>query len=191
MIKVDIPIIVEGKYDKITLENVIDGIIFKTDGFGIFKNTEKRAFLRKLAEKTGIIVLTDSDSAGNMIRSHLKSVVGSEKIINVYIPQLKGKEKRKDTPSKEGFLGVEGMTEEILLEAFKKSGVFADTVNAPKEKITKQHLFALGLSGQPDSKTQREEVAKKLYLPCGLSSNAFLDALNALYTLEEIKAVIE
>lgn len=191
MIKVDIPIIVEGKYDKITLENVIDGIIFKTDGFGIFKNTEKRALLRKLAEKTGIIVLTDSDSAGNMIRSHLKSVVGSEKIINVYIPQLKGKEKRKDTPSKEGFLGVEGMTEEILLEAFKKSGVFADTVKAPKEKITKQHLFSLGLSGQPDSKTQREEVAKKLDLPKGLSSNAFLDALNALYTLEEIKAVIE
>lgn len=191
MIKVDIPIIVEGKYDKITLENVIDGLIFKTDGFGIFKNTEKRALLKKLAEKKGIIVLTDSDSAGNMIRSHLKSIVGSEKIINVYIPQLKGKEKRKNTPSKEGFLGVEGIPQEILLEAFKKSGVFADTVTEKKEKITKQHLFALGLSGQPDSAAKREEVAKKLELPGGLSSNAFLDALNALYTLEEIKAVIE
>lgn len=190
MIKLDIPIIVEGKYDKITLENIIDAPIFKTDGFGIFKNAEKRGLIRQLAEKKGIIVMTDSDSAGNLIRSHLKGIVGEEKIINVYIPQIKGKEKRKSVSSKEGYLGVEGMTEEAVLTALEKSGVFSGTGIKAKEKITKQQLFALGLSGNQNAKQKREEAAEKLGLPKGLSSNAFLDALNALYTYEEFfKAV--
>lgn len=190
MIKLDIPIIVEGKYDKITLENIIDAPIFKTDGFGIFKNAEKRGLIRQLAEKKGIIVMTDSDSAGNLIRSHLKGIVGEEKIINVYIPQIEGKEKRKSVSSKEGYLGVEGMTEETVLTALKKSGVFSGTGIKAKEKITKQQLFALGLSGNQNAKQKREEAAEKLGLPKGLSSNAFLDALNALYTYEEFfKAV--
>ena len=190
MIKLDIPIIVEGKYDKITLENIIDAPIFKTDGFGIFKNAEKRGLIRQLAEKKGIIVMTDSDSAGNLIRSHLKGIVGEEKIINVYIPQIEGKEKRKSVSSKEGYLGVEGMTEETVLAALEKSGVFSGTGIKAKEKITKQQLFALGLSGNQNAKQKREEAAEKLGLPKGLSSNAFLDALNALYTYEEFfKAV--
>lgn len=190
MIKLNIPIIVEGKYDKITLENIIDAPIFKTDGFGIFKNAEKRGLIRQLAEKNGIIVMTDSDSAGNLIRSHLKGIVGEEKIINVYIPQIEGKEKRKSVSSKEGYLGVEGMTEETVLTALEKSGVFAKTGINTKEKITKQQLFALGLSGNQNAKQKREEAAEKLGLPKGLSSNAFLDALNALYTYEEFfKAV--
>lgn len=190
MIKLNIPIIVEGKYDKITLENIIDAPIFKTDGFGIFKNAEKRGLIRQLAEKNGIIVMTDSDSAGNLIRSHLKGIVGEEKIINVYIPQIEGKEKRKSVSSKEGYLGVEGMTEETVLTALEKSGVFAHTGIKTKEKITKQQLFALGLSGNQNAKQKREEAAEKLGLPKGLSSNAFLDALNALYTYEEFfKAV--
>ena len=190
MIKLNIPIIVEGKYDKITLENIIDAPIFKTDGFGIFKNAEKRGLIRQLAEKNGIIVMTDSDSAGNLIRSHLKGIVGEEKIINVYIPQIEGKEKRKSVSSKEGYLGVEGMTEETVLTALEKSGVFAKTGINTKEKITKQQLFALGLSGNQNAKQKREEAAEKLGLPKGLSSNAFLDALNALYTYEELfKAV--
>lgn len=190
MIRLDIPIIVEGKYDKITLENIIDAPIFKTDGFGIFKNAEKRGLIRQLAEKKGIIVMTDSDSAGNLIRSHLKGIVGEEKIINVYIPQIEGKEKRKSVSSKEGYLGVEGMTEETVLTALEKSGVFAQTGIKTKEKITKQQLFALGLSGNQNAKQKREEAAEKLGLPKGLSSNAFLDALNALYTYDEFfKAV--
>lgn len=190
MIRLDIPIIVEGKYDKITLENIIDAPIFKTDGFGIFKNAEKRGLIRQLAEKKGIIVMTDSDSAGNLIRSHLKGIVGEEKIINVYIPQIKGKEKRKSVSSKEGYLGVEGMTEETVLAALEKSGVFSGTGIKAKEKITKQQLFALGFSGNQNAKQKREEAAEKLGLPKGLSSNAFLDALNALYTYEEFfKAV--
>ena len=190
MIRLDIPIIVEGKYDKITLENIIDAPIFKTDGFGIFKNAEKRGLIRQLAEKKGIIVMTDSDSAGNLIRSHLKGIVGEEKIINVYIPQIEGKEKRKSVSSKEGYLGVEGMTEETVLTALEKSGVFSETGIKAKEKITKQQLFALGLSGNQNAKQKREEAAEKLGLPKGLSSNAFLDALNALYTYDEFfKAV--
>lgn len=190
MIKLNIPIIVEGKYDKITLENIIDAPIFKTDGFGIFKNAEKRGLIRQLAEKNSIIVMTDSDSAGNLIRSHLKGIVGEEKIINVYIPQIEGKEKRKSVSSKEGYLGVEGMTEETVLTALEKSGVFAKTGINTKEKITKQQLFALGLSGNQNAKQKREEAAEKLGLPKGLSSNAFLDALNALYTYKELfKAV--
>ena len=190
MIKLDIPIIVEGKYDKITLENIIDAPIFKTDGFAIFKNTEKRMLIKQLAEKKGIIVMTDSDSAGNLIRAHLKSIVGEDRIINVYIPQIKGREKRKYVSSKEGFLGVEGMTEEAVLKALEKSGVFAETSARQREKITKQQLFALGLSGNENAKQKREEAAKNLGLPQGLSSNAFLDALNTLYTYEELfKAV--
>lgn len=185
MIKLDIPIIVEGKYDKITLENIIDAPIFKTDGFGIFKNDEMRALIRRLASDKGIIVLTDCDSAGNLIRSHLKSIVGEGKITNVYIPRIEGKEKRKATASKEGVLGVEGMSEEIVLSALEKSGVFAAKLTENPPKITKQHLYAAGLSGTPNATEKRKALAKRLNIPVNLSSNAFLDALNALYTLDE------
>lgn len=185
MIKLDIPIIVEGKYDKITLENIVDAPIFKTDGFRIFKNAEMRALIRRLASGKGIIVLTDCDSAGNLIRSHLKSIVGDGKIVNVYIPRIEGKEKRKNSPSKEGVLGVEGMSEEVVLSALEKSGVFAAKLTETRAKITKQHLYIAGLSGTPNATEKRKNLAKRLGIPENLSSNAFLDALNALYTLDE------
>ena len=131
MIKLKMPVIVEGKYDKITLNNVIDTLIIPTNGFSIFKDREKCELIRTFAKTKGVIVLTDSDSAGNMIRAHIKNICSGGKIYNVYIPQLKGKEKRKTSPSKEGFLGVEGISKEILCEAFLKSGV---TVENGKEK---------------------------------------------------------
>ena len=175
---------VEGKYDKITLSNIIDATIITTDGFGIFKNREKTALIRAFAEKTGIIVMTDSDSAGAQIRAHLKNICDSYKIINVYIPQLKGREKRKTESSKEGYLGVEGMTKECIVSALESSGVFSEEIKDYK-KITKTDLFILGLSGCPNSEISRKDLLKFLNLPDNLSSNAFLDAINTLYTYDE------
>jgi len=179
------PIIVEGKYDKITLENVVEGLIIPTDGFGIFKNKEKCDLIRTLAKKTGVIVVTDSDSAGNMIRAYIKKIVGDCEITNVYIPQLKGKEKRKPHQSKEGFLGVEGMSREVILSAFEKSGISGKVLKQNGEKITKLHLFERGLSGGTDSSEKRKELLLKLNLPTNLSPNAMLDILNTIMTLEE------
>ena len=189
MIKLDIPIIVEGKYDKITLENIIDGLIIPTNGFSIFKDTEKRDMIRSLAEKKGIIVMTDSDSAGSVIRSHLKSIVGEEKIINVYVPCLKGKEKRKNAPSKEGFLGVEGIPKEIIIEALQKSGITGEETRKREREITKLHLFELGFSGGENSAENRRLLLEYLNLPLNLSPNAMLDILNNQFTLKEFLKV--
>lgn len=191
LIKLKQAVIVEGKYDKITLENIIDAIIITTDGFSIFKNKEKRDLIRLLAQKRGLVVITDSDSAGALIRSHLKQICHEGSITNVYIPQLKGKEKRKDKPSKEGLLGVEGMQSEIILAALKRSGVIGEEVmNKSDNKITKVTLFELGLSGGKDSSFLRDDLANFLNLPKGMSANAFLDCLNAVYEYDEfIKAV--
>ncbi len=191
MIKTDIPIVVEGKYDKIALENVVDAYIITTDGFQIFKDKQKALFLRRLAQEKGIIIVTDSDSAGALIRSYIKNICADCKIINVYIPQLSGKEKRKSTPSAEGLLGVEGMTVETLENAFKRSKIESfstDSRSAPK--ILKKHLYALGLSGGANSSVLRKSFSEFSQIPIGLSSNAFLDALNAIYTYDEfMKAV--
>lgn len=176
--------VVEGKYDKITLSNIIDATIITTDGFGIFKNKEKTALIRAYAQKTGIIIMTDSDSAGAQIRAHLKNICAEGKIINVYIPQLKGKEKRKTDESREGYLGVEGMTKECVISALKRSGVFGEETDNFK-KITKTDLFSLGLSGCQNSTKLRISLQKHLDLPDNLSSNAFLDAVNTLYTYDE------
>ena len=182
--------VVEGKYDKITLSNIIDATIITTDGFGIFKNKEKTALIRAYAQKTGIIIMTDSDSAGAQIRAHLKNICAEGKIINVYIPQLKGKEKRKTDESREGYLGVEGMTKECVISALERSGVFGEETDNFK-KITKTDLFSLGLSGCQNSTNLRISLQKHLDLPDKLSSNAFLDAVNTLYTydvfFEEVK----
>ncbi len=175
---------VEGKYDKITLSNIIDATIITTDGFGIFKNKEKTALIHAYAQKTGIIIMTDSDSAGAQIRAHLKSVCASGKIINVYIPQLKGKEKRKTEESKEGYLGVEGMTKECVISALQRSGIFGEET-ADAKKISKTDLFNLGLSGCKDSANLRKCLLKFLDLPNNLSANAFLDAINTLYRYDE------
>lgn len=191
MIRVKQPIVVEGKYDKITLENIIDGLIITTDGFGIFKNKEKRAMLRTLAQKNGIIIMTDSDSAGSVIRSHLKQVLGDCKIINVYVPCVEGKEKRKTVKSREGLLGVEGMTAEIILDALERSGVSSQEVPLKeKGKISKTDLFTIGLNGRENSAKLRENFLKFLGLPQKLSSNSMLDILNTLFTYDEFKKVI-
>lgn len=192
MIKINKPIIVEGKYDKITLENVVDALIIPTDGFGIFKNKEKCRMIRNLAEKNkGIIIMTDSDSAGSVIRAYLKNIVANCDIINVYIPQLKGKEKRKTSAGKEGLLGVEGMTPDIILKALQKSGVSEDKRESPERKITKTDMFSAGLSGGAESCEKRKKVLKYLDLPQGLSANAMLDVLNNILSYEEFFEVTE
>lgn len=185
------PVIVEGKYDKITLENVIDTLIIPTNGFAIFKNKEKCDLIRRLAQKTGIIIMTDSDFAGAQIRTHIKNITGGANIINVYIPQLKGKEKRKTTFSKQGFLGVEGMSGEVILEALEKSGVFSRTVEKGR-KITKTDMFVLGLSGGSDSGKKRQDFLKFCDLPQDLSPNAMLDIINTIYSYDDfLKVAIE
>lgn len=184
MIRLDRPVIVEGKYDKIALENVIDALIITTDGFGIFKNREKCDLIRRLARKNGVIIMTDSDSAGAVIRSYLKKIISDCEIINVYVPELRGKEKRKAKPSKSGLIGVEGMTPEILLKALKKSGVFLSK-EENRRKITKTDMFAYGLSGREESAAKRKSFLKYLELPESLSPSAMLDVLNNMLTAEE------
>ncbi len=191
MIKLKQAVIVEGKYDKITLQNIIDATIIATNGFSIFKDAEKRKLIKLLAERNGIIVLTDSDSAGSLIRSHLKQICPQDTIINVYVPQLAGKEKRKTQPSKEGFLGVEGMTQQVILDALKRSGITGEEVlKRTDKKITKTTFFTLGLSGGENSSYIRDDLAEHLDLPQGMSANAFLDCVNAIYEYDEfLKAV--
>lgn len=189
MIKLDRPVIVEGKYDKIALENVIDALIITTNGFRIFKDKEKCALIRGLAQKKGVIIMTDSDSAGALIRSHIKKIVGNADIINVYVPCLKGKEKRKSAPSKEGVLGVEGIPKEQLIAALERSGIKGESTNSRTREITKLHLFEAGLSGGANSSIARREFLRFVNLPEGLSSNAMLDILNNIYSLNEFLEV--
>ena len=191
MIKLKQTVIVEGKYDKITLENIIDALIIKTDGFGIFKDKEKCALIRKTGEKNGIIIMTDSDSAGSVIRGYIKKIVSNCEIINVYVPCLKGKEKRKASPSKEGILGVEGKSREVILKALEKSGVLAEESSEIKEKITKTDMFEFGLSGTENSADNRKKLLKELELPENLSPNALLDVLNNFYSREEFFEVMK
>ena len=188
-IALSLPIVVEGKYDKIRLENIFDAPIITTDGFGIFKNGEKAEYIKKLALKNGIIILTDSDSAGNMIRNHIKGILPNVNIINVYLPEIKGKEKRKQTPSKQGLLGVEGISDQIIVDAFKRAGITSQ--KAEGEKITKLDLYNIGLVGAKESFHARKSLLKRLGLPTTLSANALLDALNTLYTKKEFEEIIE
>ena len=191
MIKLNMPIIVEGKYDKITLENVVDTLIITTNGFRIFKDKQKCELIRMFAKRQGIIVLTDSDSAGNMIRAHIKNIVAGGKIINVYVPQLKGKEKRKSSLSKEGFLGVEGLSKQVLIEALEKSGVTDFKTEKPTVKITKTDMFSNGLSGTENATENRKILLNFLNLPDNLSANATLDVLNTLLSKEEFEKAVE
>ncbi len=192
MIKLDMPVIVEGKYDIIKLSNIIDALLIKTDGFGIFKDKEKQRLIRRLAGEKGIIVLTDSDSAGFMIRNFIYSVVPKDKIINVYIPDVFGKEKRKTEGGKEGKLGVEGMSEEILLEAFRKAGVLCQKNDSPSRRlITNIDLYEAGLSGQRDSKAKRSALLKSLALPERMSTSSLVKILNTFVTYEEFIKKVE
>ncbi len=186
MIKTDKPIIVEGKYDIIKLSGIVDGLIIKTDGFGIFKDKEKQALLRRLADEKGIIVLTDSDSAGFLIRKFLKSSIPEDKITHVYIPDVYGKEKRKSQGGKEGKLGVEGISEEVLLEAFRKAGVSCDKTDSTERRlITNLDLYEAGLMGKDNSKEKRIRLMKALSLPERLSTSSLIKILNTFVTYEE------
>lgn len=190
MIKLKETVIVEGKYDKIKLSSLVDGLIITTDGFGIFKDREKRELIKTLAKKRGIIILTDSDSAGFLIRSHIKGFVSEGEIKNVFIPDVFGKEKRKSAPSKEGKLGVEGMDRELLENALKKAGIVEEKTSPNAKKVLKSDLFEDGISGGADSKAKRTRLLKELGLPERMSANALLETVNALYSFEEYKAAV-
>lgn len=185
MLKIDEAVIVEGKYDKIKLSSIIDTVIIVTNGFGIFKDREKLELIRYYAETTGIIILTDSDNAGRKIRGYLKSAIGGGNIRNVYIPDVFGKEKRKDKPSAEGKLGVEGIDKELILEAFEKSGITASVREKPHD-ITKLTLYELGLSGGNESSRMRKLLQKSLRLPECLSATALVEVLNTMMTADEL-----
>lgn len=186
MIKLDRPVIVEGKYDIIKLSNIIDTLIIKTDGFGIFKDKEKQKLLRRLAGKKGIIVMTDSDSAGFLIRNFISSSVPADKITHVYIPDLYGKEKRKTEASKEGKLGVEGTPEGIIIEALEKAGVTCcESENARRRLITNIDLYEWGLMGKENSKEKRTMLLKSLALPERMSTSSLIKILNTFVTYDE------
>lgn len=193
MLKVKQAVIVEGKYDKIKLDSIIDGVIVQTNGYSIFKDKEKLALIRFYAEKTGIIILTDSDSAGFKIRNYLKGAIPDGKIINVYIPDIFGKERRKLKPSAEGKLGVEGVSKKILLEAFEKAGITAEEKDETQntEKIDSLLLYELGLSGGKNSSFLRKKVLQYFGLPSLLSSSAMTDALNTIISPDELTEAVE
>ena len=185
MIKLRQAIVVEGRYDKNALSQLVDAPIFETNGFGVMKNRELLGFLRRVAQTRGLIILTDPDGAGLVIRNFLKGALPKEGVLHAYIPDIPGKERRKTHPGKEGKLGVEGMTPEILLTALKNAGAQAEQTDAPTERITKTDLFLAGLSGGAGSAEKRAALQKKLHLPANLGANAFLDALNLLMTRED------
>lgn len=192
MIHLKQAVIVEGKYDKIKLSSIIDALIITTDGFSVFKDREKIALIKGLAEKDGVIVLTDSDSAGFKIRNYIKGCTQKGKIINIYIPDIFGKEKRKTAPSKEGKLGVEGIPSKILIEAFERAGVTVDNKDRKlKEEITRIRLFDDGFIGQPNSDAKRKKLLKALSLPSMLSTGAMLEVLNAMFTVQEYDVAVK
>ena len=188
MFRIREAIVVEGRYDKNTLSQVVDTVILETAGFGVFKNQELVALLRRLAEERGLIVLTDSDGAGFLIRSRLKSALPRDRVKHAYIPDVYGKERRKRAPGKEGKLGVEGMTPAVLVEVLRRAGATfleeGEGDRGPKGGITKADLYALGLSGGPDAARRRQALLKHLKLPEHMSANALLPVLNALYDRE-------
>ncbi|WP_101552377.1 toprim domain-containing protein [Anaerotruncus massiliensis (ex Togo et al. 2019)] len=196
MIKLKQAVIVEGKYDKAKLSSLVDATIVTTDGFDVFRDREKLAYIRALAEKNGVIILTDSDAAGFRIRAHIAGAVDPEKIIHVYIPDIFGKERRKTQPSAEGKLGVEGMPAGVLLDALRRAGVAVEGQDAPAPAkraapVTKADLVEWGLSGGPDSAGRRRRVLAALGLPARMNANAMLSAINALYTRGEFLAFLE
>ena len=193
MVKIREAIVVEGRYDKNTLCQIVDAPILETAGFGIFKDKKQMALLRQVAQNRGLIVFTDSDGAGFVIRNHIKSAIPARFLKHAYIPDIPGKEKRKAAPGKEGKLGVEGMTPEIILEALRRAGATIegeDGVAAPHQ-ITKQDLMTLGLSGGPDASAKRLRLLKRLDLPEHMSPNAMLQALNLLYSLEQLTQIMQ
>ena len=190
-LKIPYPVIVEGRYDKLRLESVIEAHIIPTDGFGIFKKEEKASMLRALAKKTPLILLTDSDGAGKLIRSHLTSVLPKERLIQLYVPRIEGKEKRKNEASAEGILGVEGMERELLYELFSP---YADAVavenRIAENPLSKTDLYEDGLTGGEGSAQRRDALCMRIGLPAGMTPNALLAALRVLCTYEEYCALV-
>ena len=192
MVKIQEAIVVEGRYDKNVLSQIVDAPIIETEGFGIFKNQKQMAFLRQVARKRGLIVFTDPDGAGFVIRNHIKSGIDPKYLKHAYVPDIMGKERRKAKPGKEGKLGVEGMRPEVILEALRKAGATFEGEDTPISRgITKQDMMALGLSGGKDSAAKRKALLEKLELPEHMSANALLQALNLLLNLDELERLIE
>ena len=191
MVRIKEAIVVEGRYDKNTLSQIVDTTILETQGFGLFKDKQQMSLLRRVAQKRGLIVFTDSDGAGFVIRNHIKSAIDGKYLKHAYIPDIPGKERRKAAPGKEGKLGVEGMTPQVILEALRRAGATIEGESAaPQRNITKQDMMELGLSGGPSSAALRLALLKKLDMPAHMSANAMLQALNLLYTLEELEALV-
>lgn len=190
MIHIEQAVIVEGKYDKIKLSSIIDAVIVVTNGYSIFKDKEKLAIIRHYASTTGIIIVTDSDSAGFVIRNYLKGAIKDGQVLNVYVPDIMGKEKRKDKPSKEGKLGVEGIDKEIILEAFEKAGVIFSEKHLKIGEITRLDLYDDGLIGGANSSAKRAVLLKKLGLPQLLTTTSMLEILNSMLNIEEYKRMI-
>ena len=189
-LKIPYPIIVEGKYDRLRLLSICEAEILTTDGFGIFKKQEKLSLFRELARRTPLIVLTDSDGAGKVIRSHLSSAVPRDRLIQLYIPQIQGKEKRKAAPSKEGTLGVEGMTATLLRDLLTPYADGSGEAREAANPLSKTDFFIDGLSGGPNATARRDELAAKLALPAGMTANALLAAVRLLCTYEEYLALV-
>jgi ribonuclease M5 len=194
MLKIKEAIVVEGRYDKNTLSQLVDTLILTTDGFQVFQRKDKAALLRRVAAKRGLIVLTDSDGAGFVIRNHLKGIIPQNQLKQCYIPDVYGKEKRKKTPGKEGKLGVEGMPPAVLEEALRRCGatILGEAAKERnQEEITRLDLFQAGLSGGENSAAKRKALMKRLDLPEHLSANALVQVLNTILTKEEFQAVLQ
>ena len=192
MVKIREAIVVEGRYDKNTLSQILDATILETSGFGIFKDKQQMDLLRRVAETRGLIVFTDSDGAGFVIRNHIKSAIPAQYLKHAYTPDILGKERRKAAPGKEGKLGVEGMDREVILESLRRAGAtFEGEITQVHEGITKQDMMLWGLSGGKDSSLKRQKLMKMLNLPEHMSANAFLQAVNLLYTREELLSLTE
>ena len=192
MVKIKEAIVVEGRYDKNTLSQIVDAEILETAGFGIMKDKKQLALLRRVAEKRGLIIFTDSDGAGFVIRNYLKGAIDGKHLRHAYIPDIPGKERRKSAPGKEGKLGVEGMTPQVILDALRKAGatVLGEDEKRTPGNITKQDMMELGLSGAANSSALRKQLLKKLDLPEHMSSNALLQAVNLLYTRDELRQLL-
>lgn len=192
MLKIQEAIVVEGRYDKNTLSQIVDAPIFETGGFAIFKDKQQMALLRQVAQRRGLIVFTDSDGAGFVIRNHIKSAIDNRYLKHAYIPDLYGKERRKKAPGKEGKLGVEGMSATVILDALRRAGATVDGQSGKNDhSITKQDLVELGLSGGPDAGSKRQALLKRLDLPEHMSANAMLQALNLLFSFDELQGFVE
>ncbi len=189
-LQIPFPVIVEGRYDRLRLECVMEGQILTTDGFGVFRRQEKTQLFRALAERTPLILLTDSDGAGKLIRAHLTSVLPADRLIQLYIPRVAGTERRKQQPSAEGTLGVEGMEQALLYALLAPYANPAAVERARKNPLSKTDLYLDGLTGCPDSAARRDALAQRLKLPPGMTPNAFLAALRVLLTYEEYLAAV-